>query len=122
MTDINVLELFYFNVMWYLALGGFLDSRLSRQLRIHLQCRIPWVQFLGEEDPLEKGYPVQYSLTFLVAQMINNLPVMWETWIQSLGWEDPLEEDMATHFSTLAWRMLIDRGAWWVHGGTKSQA
>ena len=107
--------------MWYLALGGFLDSRLSRQLRIHLQCRIPWVQFLGEEDPLEKGYPVQSSLTFLVAQIINNLPVMWETWIQSLGWEDPLEEGMATHFSTLAWRMLIDRGAWWVHGVTKSQ-
>ena len=62
MTDINVLELFYFNVMWYLALGGFLDSRLSRQLRIHLQCRIPWVQFLGEEDPLEKEMATHSSI------------------------------------------------------------
>ena len=28
----------------------------------------------------------------LVAQMIKNLPAMWETWVQSLGWEDTLEE------------------------------
>ena len=26
----------------------------------------------------------------LVAQMVKNLPAMWETWVQSLGWEDPL--------------------------------
>ena len=31
----------------------------------------------------------------LVAQMVKNLPAMWETWVQSLGWEDPLEEGMA---------------------------
>ena len=41
--------------------------------------------------------------------------------MKSLGQEDPLEEGMATHFSILAWRMLIDREAWWVHGVTKSQ-
>jgi len=28
-----------------------------------------------------------------------------ETWVQSLGWEDPLEKEMATHSSTLAWRI-----------------
>ena len=35
-----------------------------------------------------------------------------------LGWEDPLEEGMAMHSSTLAWRIPMDRGAWWatVHG------
>ena len=37
--------------------------------------------------------------------MINSLPAMWETWVQSLGWEDPLEKEMATHSSTLAWRI-----------------
>ena len=42
---------------------------------------------------------------FLVAQMVKNLPAMWETWVQSLGWEDPLEKGMATHSSTLAWRI-----------------
>ena len=39
----------------------------------------------------------------LVAQMVKNLPVKWETWVQSLGWKDPLEEGMATHSSFLAW-------------------
>ena len=40
----------------------------------------------------------------LVAQMVNDLPVMQETWVRSLGWEDPLEKGMATHSSTLAWK------------------
>ena len=30
----------------------------------------------------------------LVAQMVKNPPVMWETLVRALGWEDPLEEDM----------------------------
>ena len=30
---------------------------------------------------------------------------MQETWVLSLGWEDPLEKEMATHSSTLAWKM-----------------
>ena len=29
------------------------------------------------------------------------------------NWEDPPEEGMATHFSTLTWRILMDRGSWW---------
>ena len=50
--------------------------------------------------------------------MVKNLPAMRETRVRSLGWEDPLEEGMATHFSILAWRIPMDRGAWWatVHG------
>ena len=43
------------------------------------------VQFLGQEDTLEK--------------------------VQPLGWEDPLEEGLATHSSILAWRIPMDRGA-----------
>ena len=47
---------------------------------------------------------------------------MLETWVRSLGWEDPLEERMATHSSVLAWRILLDRGAWWatVYGVAKN--
>ena len=30
---------------------------------------------------------------------------MWETWLRSLGWADPLEKEMATHSSTLAWKI-----------------
>jgi len=54
--------------------------------------------------------------------MVKNPPAMWETWVQSLGWEDPLEECMATHSSILAWRIPMDRRAWWatVHGILKS--
>ena len=40
-----------------------------------------------------------------VAEMVKNLPAMWETWVQSLGWEDPLEKGKATHSSILAWRI-----------------
>ena len=43
--------------------------------------------------------------TSLVAQMVKHLPAMQETWVSSLGQEDPLEEGMATHSSTLAWRI-----------------
>ena len=55
----------------------------------------------------------------LVAQSVQSLPAMWETWVRFLGWEDPLEEGMATHFSILAWRIPMDRGARLatVHGG-----
>ena len=52
------------------------------------------------------GYPLQYSWASLVAQLVKNPPVMWETWVRSLGWEDPLEKGKATHFSVLAWRIL----------------
>ena len=41
----------------------------------------------------------------LVAQTVKRLPAMQGTWIQSLGQEDPLEKEMATHFSTLAWKI-----------------
>ena len=42
-------------------------------------------------------------------------------WVQSLGWEDPLEEGTATYSSILAWRILMDRGAWQaaIHGVSK---
>ena len=37
----------------------------------------------------------------LVAQLVKNLPAMWDTWVRSLGWEDPLEKGRATHSSIL---------------------
>jgi len=41
----------------------------------------------------------------LVAQMVKNLPEMWETQVQSLGHKDPLDKGMATHSSILVWRI-----------------
>ena len=49
---------------------------------------------------------------------VKNLPAVQERQgkrVQSLGWEDPLEEGMATHSSILAWRIPMDRGAWWAN-------
>ena len=40
-----------------------------------------------------------------MAQMVKHLPTVWETWVRSLDREDPLEKEMATHSSTLAWRI-----------------
>jgi len=51
------------------------------------------------------GYPFQYSWASLVAQLVKNLPAMWQTWDRSLGWEDALEKGEATHSSILAWRI-----------------
>jgi len=56
--------------------------------------------------------------------MVNNLPAIQETWVRFLGQEDPLAKKMAAHSSVLAWRIPMDRGAWWatVHGVKKRQA
>ena len=53
-----------------------------------------------------KNFKWKHSImTSLVAQMVKRLPTMRETWVQSLGGEDPLEKEMATHSSTLAWKI-----------------
>ena len=49
----------------------------------------------------------------LGAQLVKNLPAMQETLVRFLDWGNPLEEGMATHSSVLAWRILVDGGAWW---------
>ena len=41
-----------------------------------------------------------------MAQTVKRLLTMWEAdWVRSLGREDPLEKEMATHSSTLAWKI-----------------
>ena len=45
------------------------------------------------------------SWAFLVAQLVKNLPAMWETWVQPMGWEDSLEKGKAIHSSILASRI-----------------
>ena len=62
------------------------------------------------------GYLHQYSWASLVAQMVKNLPVVWEIWVRSLGWEDSLERGTATHSSILACRI-----PWTVESDTTEQ-
>ena len=38
--------------------------------------------------------------------MVKNPPAMQETWVQFLGQKDPLEKGMATHSSSLTWKIL----------------
>ena len=65
------------------------------------------------KDPLKEAsiptvaFDLPDSLNFasLVAQMVKRLPAVRETWVRSLGCEDPLEKAMATHSSTLAWKI-----------------
>ena len=53
--------------------------------------------------------------------MVKNLPA--NVGIPSLGWDDPLEEGTATHSTILAWKIPMDRGAWWamIHRVANSQ-
>ena len=46
-----------------------------------------------------------HTVASLVAQVVKRLPAMRETQVQSWGQEEPLEKEMATHSSTLAWRI-----------------
>ena len=62
-------------------------------------------------------HPMMRDVSSLVAQMVKNLPAMWETFIQCLGGEGPLEKGMATHCRILIWRIPMDRGA----GGLQSK-
>ena len=97
---------------WYLithaviirALSGFPDSSVGKESACN--AGDPDSIHGLERSPGEGiSYPLQYSWASLVAQLVKNLPAMWETSVWSLGWEDPLEKGKATHSSILAWRI-----------------
>ena len=48
---------------------------------------------------------MKQSMSFIAIVTVKNLPAMQKTWVQSLGREDTLEKEMATHSSTLAWKV-----------------
>ena len=48
----------------------------------------------------------QYDMDFPGGSNVKNPSAMQDTWVGSVGREDPLEEGMATHSSSLAWRIL----------------
>ena len=80
-----VLSLLQFNIFYFLVFQSltFLSDKLSNPFKgLNIRLR---------DSP--------------VVQRLKRLPGMWETGVQSLGWEDPLEKEMATHSSTLAWRI-----------------
>ena len=59
-----------------------------------------------ESSTLNEAWGFVYDLrASLVAQTVKRLPAVQETQVQSLGWEDTPEKEMATHSSTLAWKI-----------------
>ena len=62
-------------------------------------------RFQGAKTAVICYTALEHIRASLVAQLVKNLPAMWETWFPSLGWEDPLEKGKATHSSILAWRI-----------------
>ena len=59
-------------------------------------------------QPLGGNHFIVYKYTkwaSLVAQRVKRLPAMRETQVRFLGWEDPLKKEIATHSSTLAWKI-----------------
>ena len=55
--------------------------------------------------PLCKNSVMGDNLEVSMAQMVKRLPALRETRVQSMGQEDPLEKEMATHSTTLAWKI-----------------
>ena len=48
----------------------------------------------------------------LVAQLVKNLPAIWEPWVRSLGQEDPLAKGKAIQLQYSCLENPADRGAW----------
>ena len=59
---------------------GFPDSSVGRESTCNVgdPSSIPG---LGRSAGEGIGYPLQYSWAFLVAQLVKNMPAMWETWV-----------------------------------------
>ena len=83
---------------------GFPDNLVSKESTCSAEdpSLIPG---LGRSPGEGRDYSLQCSWASLMAQLVKNLPAVWETWVLFLGWEDPLEEGMATHSSIHAWRI-----------------
>ena len=78
---------------------------MSRLLQIVLQCTLGCI--LRSYGFLQIYVQVGFSSN-------SAGKVAQETWFKSLGGEDDSKKGMATHPSILAWRIPMDRGAWWV--------
>ena len=72
-------------------------------------------------DSLPIRSPVPWAS--LVAQMVKNLPAVWETQVRPWGQEDPTGEGNGYPLYYSCLEDAMDRGAWWaaVHEVPKSQ-
>ena len=59
----------------------------------------------GEVGSAAGWTSTQWEGVLSLPHVCKQSPFMRETWVPSLGQEDPLEKEMATHSSTLAWKI-----------------
>ena len=85
-------------------LSGFPDSSVGKEYA----CSAYSVSIPGSGRSAGEGigYPIQYSWASLVAQLVKNLPAMWETWFDPWVGKIPWRRERLTHSSILAWRIL----------------
>ena len=95
------LSSFIFIKRLYSSLFSAIRVVSSAYLRLLIFLLAIWIPACASSSP--EFYMM--SSASLVAQTVKHLPAVWETWVRSLGWEDPLEKEMATHSSTLAWKI-----------------
>ena len=90
---------------WHYCLHVFLDCSLLVYRHATnfccIQCQL-WAFHIWPYHFEEFPFTCEASL---VAHTVKRLPAMWETRVWSLGWDDHLEKEMATHSSTLAWKI-----------------
>jgi len=71
-----------------------------------LQSRRPqFDSWVGKIHWRRDRLTIPVFLGSLVAQLVKNLPAMWETWVRYLGWKDLLEKGKVIHSSIPAWRI-----------------
>ena len=66
------------------ALQGFPGSSVGKE-SVHSAGDPSLIPGSGRSPGEGIGYPLQYSVPSLVAQLVKNAPVMQETWVQPLG-------------------------------------
>ena len=72
--------------------GRFFANRATREALLHLYINV-------------QLHIIIYNITYLVGQVVKNLPMMQKTRVWPLCWEDPLEKEMTTRSRILAWRI-----------------
>ena len=116
------------NFQWFVSISGYSALTLIQNVwRFEVDSSVGKESFCNAGDSSSNpglgrapgegiGYPLQYTWSSLVAQLVKNPPAIRETWVQSLGWEDLLEKGKATYSCILAWRIPCT-----VHGITEGQ-
>ena len=112
------IDLDYCNIEWFaFSFFNLINALLASLPSVFVEILFCKAQGLGLVTDHWKNHSLDYidfcwqsdvcilTCCSLVAQRLKRLPARRETGVQSLGREDPLEKEMATHSSTLAWRI-----------------